>query len=174
MTDQDIVDSPCSPLWLVRLGSRAEPLQGVPASLMVRVYRQRPSEVGDSLLAPSFGLEEVTSIAVGYRIVRIDPYGLIVVGDRAIVVPLALHSAASVVVGHCEIRVDVEGLIEVGDSAVMVPLTGIRDAPIGEGHGAVACQCAVRLEHGRAAADLHVKRELLNSFPYASTGSGPA
>src|SRR5215510_6359964 len=64
---------------LVRLGSRAEAVQGVPTSFMVRVYRQRPPELGDGILAPSLGLEEVVPIAVGFGVVRIDPDGLTVV-----------------------------------------------------------------------------------------------
>jgi len=56
---------------------------------MVWVYCQRSLEIGDSILAPSPGLQEVTPIAVGYRVIRIDPDSFTVVGNGAVVIPLA-------------------------------------------------------------------------------------
>src|SRR5262245_5818669 len=115
----------CSRHRLDALGGSAELPQRGSTAFMDRVYCERPPKVCDGLLAASLRLVEVTPVAISYRVVRIDPYGLTVVGNGAVVIPLALHSAASVVVGYGEIRVDLDGLIEVGDSAVVVLLIGI-------------------------------------------------
>src|SRR5262249_8982957 len=155
----------CPSARAVQLGRGTEPLQGVLTGLMVRVYCQRPPEVGDGLVAPSPDLEEIAPVAVGYCVVRIDPDGFAVVGDGAVIIPFALNRAAPVVVSDGEVRIDPDGLIEVGDGAIVVLLAGIPHAPIDVGDRTVAFRyAAVRLEHGGAAADLHVERERFASI----------
>src|SRR5262245_54912323 len=154
-----------APALTYRAGRYSKPLERLSNAFMLRVYRQCLLEVGNGLLAPSLGLEEMAPVSVGYDgAARINRDGLAVVGDSAVVISFVLVRAAPVVVGLGEARVEPDRLIEVGDATVVVLLARIRDAPIGVGDGAVACRY-VRLEHGRAAADLHVKGERLALVP---------
>ena len=80
-----------APALTYSAGRYSEPLERLSTAFMLRVYRQRLPEVGDGLLAPSLGLEEMAPVSVGYGgVARINRDGLAVVGDSAVVVSFVL------------------------------------------------------------------------------------
>src|SRR5262245_9754049 len=90
---------------------------------MTRVYRLRPAEVCNRLLAAAeCPVCEAPVVIMGEVGARIEPDSLTVVGDGAVVVARGPVRDAAVVMGERVARIEPDGLGEVGDGTVVVAL----------------------------------------------------